>query len=70
MENPMASRVHYAEHQRQMAWINSEDWQFASPSRRVQVRAAIANALVALATRLSPVVVAPSTRSSMTRAGQ
>jgi hypothetical protein len=54
MENPMAFQQHYADHRRQMAWINAEDWQFEQPERRYRVRRAIARALIALANLLTP----------------
>ncbi len=54
MENPMAAQVHYSEYQRQTVWLNEENWKFEAPARRYRVRAAVAHALVALASLLAP----------------
>ena len=54
MQNPVAFEVQYGEYQRQAAWINANDWQFAKPERRYRVRQAIAQALIALANALAP----------------
>ena len=54
METPMTFQQHYADHQRQAAWINEKDWQFEQPARRTQFRTVIANALIVLAARLVP----------------
>jgi hypothetical protein len=54
MQNPVAFEVQYGEYQRQAAWINANDWQFAKPERRYRVRQAIAQALIALAHLLTP----------------
>ncbi|MGI8687440.1 MAG: hypothetical protein ACR2M3_02580 [Thermomicrobiales bacterium] len=54
MENPMAFPQHYADHQRQVAWINDNDWQFERPKKQYPVRIAIAKALIHLATLLAP----------------
>jgi hypothetical protein len=54
MEYPMASQVHYLEHQRQMAWINAEGWQFEQPEKQYRVRYAAARVLITLATLLTP----------------
>jgi hypothetical protein len=50
----MVSQTHYEEHQRQMAWINTEGWQFEQPAKRYRMRYAIARALVRLAILLTP----------------
>lgn len=55
MEHPVASQAHYAEHQRQMAWINTENWQFERPEKRYRVRHSVARALIQLAMLLTPV---------------
>ncbi len=54
MENPMTFQQHYADHQRQSAWINANDWQFERTEKRYPVRATVAKALVALAARVAP----------------
>ena len=54
MENPMTFQVHYTEHQRQAAWVNANDWQFAKREKRYRMRQAVANALIALAKTLAP----------------
>jgi hypothetical protein len=54
MQNPVAFEVQYGEYQRQAAWINANDWQFAKPERRYGVRQAIAQALISLADALAP----------------
>ena len=54
MEHSMASRAQYLEHQRQMAWINAEGWQFEQPEQRYRLRLAVARVLIHLATLLTP----------------
>jgi hypothetical protein len=53
MQNPMATQVHYDEHQRQLAWVNEENWQFEQPVKGHPVRQAVAQALIALANALA-----------------
>jgi hypothetical protein len=50
----MASQAQYLEHQRQMAWINTENWQFEQLEKRYPLRQAMAKALLALASILTP----------------
>jgi hypothetical protein len=54
MQNPVATQAHYDEHQRQMVWVNEENWQFEKPVKRKPVRQAVSKALIALATALTP----------------
>ncbi len=54
MENPMTFQQHYADHQRQAAWINKNDWQFEQPAKRHPVRATVAKVLIALANAVAP----------------
>ncbi len=54
-------RQHYADHWRQIAWINDNDWQFERPVKRYQVRKAVAKTLIALAARVAPTVTQPNT---------
>jgi hypothetical protein len=54
MEHPMASQAQYLEHQRQLAWINAEGWQFERSETRYRVRSAVARTLLHLATLLTP----------------
>jgi hypothetical protein len=46
-------QVRYSDHRRQMTWVNDEGWKFDPPTTRKGVRAIVAQALVALAIRLS-----------------
>ena len=54
--NEMDARAHYTEHQRQMAWINDQDWkiEIEKPPRR-SLRLALSKALLALARHIAPV---------------
>jgi hypothetical protein len=52
-------QTHYNDHRRQMAWVNDEGWKFDPPTTRNRMRATVAEALIALATRIAP-MVAPS----------
>lgn len=63
MENPMAAHVHYTEHQRQMAWVNNEDWKIERTTQQYRMRAAVAKALVGLATRIAPTMRVPNPRT-------
>jgi hypothetical protein len=54
MHDLVALQVHAREHQRQIAWVNAENWKFAKSVRRYRVRRAIARALIALAHVLAP----------------
>jgi hypothetical protein len=54
MEHPMASQTQYREHQRQMAWINAQGWQFEQPEKRYRMRHAVARLLIHFATLLTP----------------
>lgn len=49
MQNPMATQVHYREHQSQVAWVNENDWQFERPAKRYRVRKAITRMCVTFA---------------------
>lgn len=49
-------QVRYTDHRRQMAWVNDEGWKFDPPTVRKRIRATLAKALIALATRLFPAV--------------
>lgn len=51
----MAIEVRYQDHRRQAAWLNAENWKFERPEKRRPVRAAVAKALILLATLLDPV---------------
>lgn len=53
--NEMDARAHYTEHQRQMTWINEQDWkiEIEKPPRR-SLRLALSKALLALARRIAP----------------
>jgi hypothetical protein len=54
MQNPVTFEVEYREQVRQMAWVNENDWQFAPPATRHPVREAVAKALIALASAVTP----------------
>ena len=54
MQNPVALDSEYREHVRRMAWVNANDWQFVRPAKRHPVRQAVAKALLAIATVLTP----------------
>lgn len=54
MQNPVAFDIEYREHVRQMAWINDNDWQFATPAKRHPVRRIVAGALLILARIAAP----------------
>lgn len=54
MHDLVALEVHAREYQRQIAWVNAENWKFAPHSGRYRVRRAIARALIALANALAP----------------
>ncbi len=54
MQSPVAFEVLYSEHQRQVAWVNDNEWQFAKPRTQYRVRQAMARALVQLANLLTP----------------
>ncbi len=56
MYDAMDFQVRYGDQQRQMAWVNDAGWQLAPPMARTRVRATLAKALIALATRLFPTV--------------
>jgi hypothetical protein len=47
-------QVSYTEHQRQMAWINENDWKLAAPVRRRSPRMSIAKVLLVLARWIAP----------------
>lgn len=47
------AEIQYAEHQRQMAWINEHDWKLEQPRRR-SLRVAAAKALLVVARRMAP----------------
>ena len=51
-----------AEHNATTARVNQSEWRHGQPARR-PIRAALANALVALAARLAPASPAPAPRS-------
>lgn len=56
MMGPMqqaGAEILYAEHQRQMAWINEHDWKIETPRWR-SLRVALAKSLMALARRVAP----------------
>jgi hypothetical protein len=63
MYNAMDFQVRYEDHQRQVAWVNDNDWQFERPERRGRVRQAVARALVTLAARLTPAMEQTRTAS-------
>jgi hypothetical protein len=54
-------QVRYDDHQRQMAWVNDEGWQFDPPAARTRLRETVARALVNLAGRLAPTREQPRT---------
>jgi hypothetical protein len=54
MENPMTFQQHYADHQRQSAWINANDWQFEKAEKRHPMRAACVRRLIGLARIAAP----------------
>jgi len=54
MENPMTFQQHYADHQRQSAWINANDWQFEKAEKRHPMRAACVRWLIGLAKSAAP----------------
>jgi hypothetical protein len=54
MQNPVAFEAEYREHVRQMAWVNENDWQFEKSVARHPVREAVAKALIALASAVTP----------------
>jgi hypothetical protein len=54
MQSPMAFDVEYREHVRQMAWVNANDRQFEKQARNYPVRQVVANALLALASAMTP----------------
>jgi hypothetical protein len=55
MHELLARQVQYREYQRQIAWVNEEDWKFARRVRRYRARRAIARALIALAHMPAPI---------------
>jgi hypothetical protein len=58
--NTTTHEVHYSDYQRQMAWINANDWQIEKrPTRRYLMRQGVAKALIALANILAPRTAAP-----------
>jgi hypothetical protein len=61
MYDAMDFQVRYGDHQRQMAWLNAEGWKFDPPTPRKRVRVTLAQALVALATRLTTSMEQPHT---------
>jgi hypothetical protein len=54
MQNMLAVETRYREHQERMAWLNERNWQFERPVKRYPVRQAMAKALIALASALTP----------------
>ena len=54
MQDPIAFEVLYREHQRQVGWVNDNEWQFAKPQKQHRVRQAVARVLIAVADWLTP----------------
>jgi hypothetical protein len=52
--NAAALEVQYTDYQRQMAWINANDWQIERRAKQYPARRIMPQALMALATRLMP----------------
>jgi hypothetical protein len=67
MENPMTFQQHYADHRRQSAWINANDWQFEKAEKRRPVRTACVRWLIGLARIAAPPAAAhnPARPTSM-----
>ncbi len=63
MYNTIDFQVRYDDHQRQMAWVNENDWQFERPKRRGQIRQTVAHMLITLTARLAPAMERPRTAS-------
>ncbi len=62
MENPTAFQIQYRDYQRQMAWVNSEGWQFDPPKRRKQVRGMVAHRAAVVRCRLLSLEMATKRR--------
>jgi hypothetical protein len=62
MQQTTDCQARYYDLQRDLAWVNSEAWKFERPRSRRRIRSAVARALLALASRLTPRIEQPDDR--------